>query len=107
MILVNTEEIPGKDIVKTIGYVKGSTVQTRHIGKDILAGLRNVVGGEVKEYTELMNDARKRAMKRMVDEAEQKGANAIVNIRFTTAMIAQGAAEILVYGTAVIVRDDD
>lgn len=106
MILVNTETVAGKKITANIGYVKGSIIQARHIGKDLLAGLRNIVGGEIKEYTDLMNDARKRAVKRMVDEAEAKGANAIVNIRFMTAQVAQGAAEILVYGTAVIVEDE-
>ncbi|OEF97472.1 YbjQ family protein [Desulfuribacillus alkaliarsenatis] len=107
MIIVNTETIAGKKIVSNVGYVKGSIIQARHVGKDILAGLRGIVGGEIKEYTELMDDARKKAMKRMVDEATAKGANAIVNIRFMTAQVAQGAAEILVFGTAVIVEDDN
>ncbi|OEH85179.1 hypothetical protein BHU72_06095 [Desulfuribacillus stibiiarsenatis] len=106
MILVNTETIPGKKIVRTIGYVKGSTIQARHIGQDIIAGLRNIVGGEIKEYTNLMDDARKRAVQRMVAEAEARGANAIVNLRFMNAQIAQGAAEILVYGTALVVEDE-
>ena len=107
MILVNTETIVGKKLVKNIGYVKGNIIQARHIGKDFLAGLRNIVGGEIKEYTELMEEARKRAVKRMVDEASGKGANAIVNMRFVTVQISQGAAEILVYGTAVVVEDEN
>ncbi|OEF97036.1 YbjQ family protein [Desulfuribacillus alkaliarsenatis] len=106
MILVNTETVPGKKIVETVGYVKGSTIQARHIGQDVLASFRNIVGGEVKEYTDLMNEARKKAVGRMVKEANARGANAIVNIRFMTAQIAQGAAEILVYGTAVIVKNE-
>ncbi len=104
MILVSTNEIVGKEIEEVIGLVRGSTIQSKHLGKDILAGLKTLVGGEIKEYTEMFEDARKIAIKRMVEDAEQKGANAIVNIRFATSAIMQGAAELLVYGTAVRVK---
>ena len=104
MILVNTNEIPGKEIVEVIGLVKGSTIQSKHIGKDILAGLKTIVGGEISEYTKMLEQARQIAIKRMVEDATSKGANAIVNIRFATSAIMQGAAELLVYGTAVKVK---
>jgi len=104
MILVNTEEIKGKEIIEVIGLVRGSTIQSKHLGKDILAGFITIIGGEIKEYTEMLEQARKIAIKRMVEEAEGKGANAIVNIRFATSAIMQGAAELLVYGTAVKVK---
>lgn len=104
MILVNTNEIPGKDIIEVFGLVKGSTIQSKHIGKDILAGLKTIVGGEISEYTKMLEQARQIAIKRMVDDAESKGANAIVNVRFATSAIMQGAAELLVYGTAVKVK---
>lgn len=104
MILVNTNEVPGKTIVEVFGLVKGSTIQAKHVGKDILAGLRTLIGGEIKEYTEMLTQARKIAIKRMVDEAEAMGANGIVNIRFTTSSVMQGAAELLAYGTAVKVE---
>lgn len=104
MILVNTEEIKGKEIIEVIGLVRGSTIQSKHLGKDILAGFKTIIGGEIKEYTEMLEQARKIAIKRMVEEAESKGANAIVNIRFATSAIMQGAAELLVYGTAVKVK---
>lgn len=104
MILVNTSDIPGKQIVEVYGLVKGSTIRAKHIGKDIAAGLRTLVGGEIKEYSEMMNEARGQAIQRMVKEAEAMGANAIVNIRFTTAQVMAGAAELLAYGTAVKVE---
>ncbi len=101
MILVNTNTIAGKEIIETLGLVKGSTIRAKHVGKDIVAGLRQLVGGELKEYTEMIDEARKIAMDRMVKEAQALGANAIVNIRFSTTAVMQGAAEIMAYGTAV------
>ncbi len=101
MILVTSDKIPGKEIKETLGLVKGSTIKAKHIGKDILAGLRNIVGGEIKEYTEALDEARKSALKRMIAEAETLGADAIVCVRFTTSQVMAGAAELLVYGTAV------
>lgn len=104
MILVNTNEIPGREIVEVFGLVRGSTIQSKHIGKDLMAGLKTIVGGEISEYTKMLEQARQIAIKRMVEEAEGKGANAIVCIRFATSAIMQGAAELLVYGTAVRVK---
>ncbi|OYT56309.1 MAG: hypothetical protein B6U76_04060 [Desulfurococcales archaeon ex4484_217_2] len=104
IILSTTESVPGYRIVKVLGVVTGSVVRAKHIGKDILATLRNIVGGEVKEYTELLKEARKEALRRMVEEARKLGANAVINIRFSTSAIASGAAEILAYGTAVKVE---
>ena len=106
MIVVTSEEIGGKRIVKTLGLVRGNTVRARHIGKDILAGLRNIVGGEIHEYAKLMAESREQSIDRMVAEAQGLGANAIVATRFTTSMIAQGAAELLAVGTAVVVEDE-
>jgi uncharacterized protein YbjQ (UPF0145 family) len=100
MILVNTDFIPGKEF-EVLSIVKGSTIQTRHVGKDIMSGLKNLVGGELKAYVEMVNHARALATKRMVEEAKQLGADAVINIRYSTCSIMQGAAEILVYGTAV------
>lgn len=107
MILTNTETIPGKNIIEHFGLVTGSTVRSRHIGSDMAAGLKNIVGGELKGYTQLLNESRRQALERMVQQAVQLGANAIVNIRFSTASIAQGAAELYVYGTAVRVETAD
>lgn len=104
MILVNTDQVPGKTIVKNLGLVKGNTIRARHLGRDILAFLRNIVGGEIRDYTKMMAESREQALDRMVEEAEQLGANAVINIRFTTSMIMQSASEILVYGTAVVVE---
>ena len=104
MILTNLETVPGKTIVKHFGLVSGSTVRAKHLGKDILAGLRNIVGGEMTAYTELMEESRKESINRMVESASSLGANAVVNIRFSTSSIAQGAAELYVYGTAVWVE---
>lgn len=104
MILVNTSEIPGKRIVTVHGLVKGSTVHSKNIGRDIMAGFRTLVGGEVKEYSKMMEEARQTAVKRMVDQAKEYGANAIVNIRLSTSSIMAGAAEIIVYGTAVTIE---
>ena len=100
MILVNTDYIGGKEL-EMLTIVKGSTIQTKHIGKDITQSFKTLVGGELKEYTQMMNEARALATKRMVEEAEALGADAIVNIRYATAAIMQGASEVIVYGTAV------
>lgn len=100
MILVNTDYISGKDS-ETLGLVKGSTIQSKNIGKDILQGLKTIIGGELKGYTEMMNEARALATKRMVQEAEGLGADAVVNIRYSSAAIMQNAAEVIAYGTAV------
>lgn len=105
MILTNIEQVPGKRITEHYGIVSGSTVRAKHVGRDFMAGLKNIVGGELKGYTELLQDSRKEAEKRMMAQAEELGANAIVNIRFSTSSVAQGAAEIYVYGTAVRVED--
>ncbi|MGA1872760.1 MAG: YbjQ family protein [Thermoplasmatota archaeon] len=104
MIYVNTEEIPGKKIVKVIGITNGSTIRAKHIGKDILAGFKNIVGGELKGYTEMMEEARNEATERMLQNARSMGANAVVNVRMSTASLMQGAAEVYVYGTAVVVE---
>jgi uncharacterized protein YbjQ (UPF0145 family) len=106
MILTTLPEVPGHRIAKVLGVVKGSTVRARHIGKDILAGLRQIVGGEIKEYTEMLSEARAEAERRMIEEAEKLGANAIVNIRYTTSSVMANAAEILAYGTAVLVEPE-
>jgi len=102
--LSNTEVIPGKNISEFYGVVTGSTVRAKHIGRDIMAGLKNIVGGELKGYTELLQEARSEAMRRMVEQAESMGANAVVNVRFATSSVAQGAAELFAYGTAVKVQ---
>lgn len=101
MILVNTNNIADKEIVQSLGLVKGSTIRAKHIGKDIVSGFRQLVGGELKEYSEMIEEARKIATAKMVEEAELLGADAVINIRFSTSAVMQGAAEILVYGTAV------
>jgi uncharacterized protein YbjQ (UPF0145 family) len=101
MIITTTETIPNKQIVELLGIARGSTVRARHAGRDILAGFKNLVGGEISDYTKLMADAREEAILRMKENAEKLGADAIVNIRFTTSTISQGAAEIMAYGTAV------
>jgi uncharacterized protein YbjQ (UPF0145 family) len=105
MIVVTSETIAGKRIVKTLGLVRGNTVRARHIGRDILAAFRNIVGGEIREYGKLMGESREQAIDRMVAEAAQLGANAVVAVRFTTSMVTQGAAELLAAGTAVVVED--
>ncbi len=104
MLLTNTETVPGKSVVEHFGLVSGSTVRAKHIGRDILAGLKNIVGGELKGYTELLQESRQQAVDRMTQQAEQMGANAVVNVRFATSSVAQGAAELYVYGTAVRVQ---
>jgi len=100
----NTETIPGRRITEFYGVVTGSTVRAKHIGKDIMAGLKNIVGGELKGYTELLSEARQEALQRMIAEAHSMGANAVVNVRFSTSSISQGAAELFAYGTAVRVE---
>ena len=106
MINVNTAHIPGYTIAESLGIVRGSTVRARHLGRDIFAGLRNLVGGEVNEYTKLMAYAREQALQRMNDEAAKLEANAVINIRFMTSQVMQGCSEILVYGTAVKIKKD-
>lgn len=101
MILITTNQIPGREVKQILGLVKGNTIRAKHIGKDILAGLRNIIGGEVKEYTEALNEAREQAFSRMIKSAEELGADAVIGIRFTTSQVMAGAAELLVYGTAV------
>ena len=101
MIVTTSSQIAGREIRETLGLVKGNTIRAKHIGKDIVAGLRSVVGGEIKEYTESLNEAREEAIKRMVRDAESLSADAILDVRFTTSQVMTGAAELLVYGTAV------
>jgi len=102
MIVVNTETIPGYVISEVKGLVQGNTIRAKHVGRDIMAGLKNVVGGELRGYTELLIEARRQALERMLAQAEQLGANAVVNVRFTTSAVTQGAAELYAYGTAVV-----
>ncbi len=104
MIIVTSDRIEGKKTVKTLGMVKGSTIRARHVGRDIVAGLRSIVGGEIAEYTKLMAEAREQAIQRMVEQAEEMGANAVLDTRFVTSMVMSGASELLVYGTAVVVE---
>ncbi len=101
MIVVTTEEIAGRQITETLGLVRGNTIRARHVGRDIVAGLRTLVGGEIHEYGKLMGEAREQALDRMVVEARELGADAVVNVRFSTSVIIGGAAEMLAYGTAV------
>ena len=107
MIVVTSEAIVGQRIVKTLGLVRGNTVRARHIGKDIMAGLRSIVGGEIHEYAKLIAESREQSLDRMVAEAESLGANAVVAVRFTTSVLAGGVAELLVVGTAVVVEAAD
>jgi len=104
MIVTTSEQVEGKKIARTVGLVKGSTIRARHLGRDIMAGLRGMVGGEITEYTKMMAEAREEAIQRMVEDAEKKGANAIVSMRFTTSMVMQSASEILAYGTGVVLE---
>ncbi len=106
MLVVSSPDIPGKKIVKTLGLVKGNTIRARHIGKDILAVFKNIVGGEIQEYTKLMAESREQAIDRMVQDAEQLGANAIISVSTTTSVISQGAAELLVIGTAGVIEEE-
>ena len=102
MIITTTDKVKGKEITRTIGLVKGSTIRARHLGKDIMAAFRGVVGGEISEYTKMMAESREEAIQRMIEDAEKQGANAIVGMRFTTSMVMQNASEILAYGTGVV-----
>ncbi len=104
MLLVNTPVVPNKTIIETFGIARGSTVRARNVGQDIFAGLKNIIGGEISEYTKLQAQSREQALERMTEDAEKMGANAIVNVRLTTSMVMQGCSEILAYGTAVIVE---
>ena len=104
MLLSNVEIIPGKRVVKHLGLVQGSTVRAKHVGKDLFASLKNIVGGELRGYTELLQESREEAVARMVKQAEAVGANAVLNVRFATSSITQGAAELLAYGTAVVLE---
>lgn len=104
MIIVTTESVPGKKTIEYKGFVKGSTVQSKHIGKDIMAGLKTIVGGELKEYTEMMEEAREKAIERMIENANANGANAIVGMRLESSSVMQNASEIIAYGTAVVVE---
>jgi len=104
MIIATSSSISGKKIVKTLGIVKGNTIRARHVGKDILAGFKNILGGEIEEYTKLMAEAREQALDRMTRSAEEMGANAILDVRFSTSYIMGAASEILAYGTAVVVQ---
>ncbi len=101
MIVATTDQIQGRTITETLGLVRGSTIRARHIGRDVMAGLRNIVGGEVKDYTKMLAQAREEALQRMIERAEEMGADAIVGTRFVTSMVMSGAAEIVAYGTAV------
>jgi uncharacterized protein YbjQ (UPF0145 family) len=104
ILMSNTETIPGKTIVEFYGVVSGNTVRAKHVGRDIMAGFKNIVGGELKAYTELLSDSRQEAVSRMLEQAQSMNANAVVNVRFATSSVAQGAAELFAYGTAVRVQ---
>ncbi|MDJ0608541.1 MAG: YbjQ family protein [Kiloniellales bacterium] len=103
MITSTLECVPGREVTDHLGIVQGSTVRAKHIGRDLMAGFKNIVGGELKGYSDLLSEARKEAFERMCEQAEAKGANAVLNVRFTTSSVAQGASEILAYGSAVVV----
>lgn len=104
MIISTTEQIPDKEVAQILGIARGSTVRARNVGRDIFAGLKSIVGGEIEEYTQLQAHAREQAMERLIKDAQNMGADAVINVRFTTAMVMKGAAEILAYGTAVKLR---
>lgn len=104
MIVTTSPHVEGKTVTRSIGIVKGSTIRAKHIGKDIMAGFRNLAGGEITEYTKMMAEAREEAMSRMVEDATKQGANAITGMRFATSMVMQNAAEVLAYGTGVVVE---
>ena len=104
MLMSTTETIEGKKIVKHLGLVKGNTIRARHLGRDIMAGLRNIVGGEISDYTKMMAESREQSLDRMIEDAQNLGANAIVGVKFATSMVMQSASEILAYGTAVVVE---
>ncbi|MBT7952596.1 MAG: YbjQ family protein [Gammaproteobacteria bacterium] len=104
MLLTNLENVPGKNITKHLGLVQGSTVRSKHVGRDIMAGFKNIFGGELEGYTELLHESREEAINRMVEQATSIGANAVLNIRFSTSSITQGASELFTYGTAVVLE---
>jgi len=104
MITTTTEQVAGKKVKKTIGMVRGSTIRAKHLGKDIMAAFRGLAGGEISEYTVMMAEAREEALRRMIEDAEKQGANAIIGVRFMTAMVMQNAAEVLAYGTGVVLE---
>jgi len=104
LIITTSDQVEGKKITKTIGLVRGSTIRARHVGRDIMAGLRSLVGGEITDYTKMMAEAREQAIQRMVEDAEKQGANAVVGMKFTTSMIMSNASEILAYGTGVVME---
>lgn len=104
IILSNTETVPGREIAEFYGVVTGNTVRAKHVGRDIMAGLKNIVGGELVGYTELLQESRREATDRMIKQAQSMGANAVINVRFATSSVAQGAAELFAYGTAVLLK---
>lgn len=106
MIVVNTEMVPGYNVTKVLGLVQGNTVRAKHVGRDMAAGLKNIVGGELKGYSELLTESRRQALERMLDQAKQLGANAVVNVRFSTSAVTTGAAELYAYGTAAVVEQE-
>ena len=104
MLLSTTDTIEGRTIIRNLGLVKGNTIRARHIGRDIMAILRNIVGGEITDYTQMMTEAREEAIQRMIEDAEKKGANAVISMRLATSMIMQSASEVLAYGTGVVLE---
>lgn len=106
MIVVTNDRIPGRRVVESRGLVRGNTIRARHVGRDVLAGLRNVVGGEISDYTKLLGEAREQAIDRMLEEAEALGADAVIEVRFETSMVMNAAAELLCYGTAVVTEPE-
>lgn len=106
MILTTTETVAGRKIGRLLGMVRGNTIRSRHLGRDIMAGFKNIVGGEIADYTKMMAESREQAVDRMIEDAERLGANAVVSIRFATTSMMQSAAELLVYGTAVVLEDE-
>jgi len=105
MLITSTFDIADKTIVKTLGLVKGNTIRARHVGRDIMAGLRGIVGGELHEYTKLLAESREQALDRMIEDAEKLGADAVVGVSFSTSVMSQGAAELMAFGTAVLIED--
>jgi uncharacterized protein YbjQ (UPF0145 family) len=106
MLITSTFDIADKTIVKTLGLVKGNTIRARHIGRDVMAGLRGIVGGELHEYTKLLAESREQALDRMIEDAERLGADAVVGVSFSTSVMSQGAAELMAFGTAVLIEDN-
>ncbi len=106
MLLVTSDDIPGKKVVRVLGLVRGNTIRARHVGRDFLAFLRGIVGGEISDYTKMIAESREQSVDRMIEEAKELGANAVVTVRFSTSSMMQGAAELLCYGTAVVVEDE-